>query len=111
MIELAILVVLSLASYRITRFFVIDTLPETARHKFHAFLLNRKHAKWVFGKLYELTSCTWCLGVHVSWLLWWAYTRVYPWDFGIKGWISVFAIAGVQGMIHAIEPEGDHHEH
>lgn len=111
MTEFITLIILAFASYRITRFIVIDTLPHTARMKFHTFLLNRKHFKWLFEKILELASCTWCLGIHVSWAIWWAYTKTYPWDFGVLGWLMVFGIAGIQGMLHAVEPEGDDHEH
>lgn len=95
---------LGIAAYRITRFFLFDTIIESIRQKWYMWLINRKHFKRTAQKALELTSCTWCFGVHISWLLYAGWTRLYPWQFGVKGWIIVAAIAGVQGFTHALEP-------
>jgi hypothetical protein len=109
LIEIIPLIILSLAAFRLTRFFVIDTLSEGVRLKVHNFFINRsqKNGKlsWLWEKLYELTSCTWCAGFWVTLGLFTAYVWNEPWDFSRYDWISVFAIAGIQGFIHAIEPE------
>lgn len=102
------LIVLAFASYRLTRFLVIDSFAEGIRHKWYAFLTNRAqkdgplHLLWL--KAYELTSCTWCTGFWVSVAL---YT-VYAWNqpaFTKFDVINVFAVAGIQGLLHAFEPD------
>lgn len=107
MIEIVPLIILALASYRLTRFLVIDTMIASTRNKFHGFLINKAqkqgklHSVW--EKLYDLTSCTWCAGFWVSAGLYWAYTTepLGIWTLYI---IDAFAIAGIQGMLHALEP-------
>lgn len=109
-IDLIPLLVLGFASYRLTRFFVIDTFFEGFRHKFYAFLTNRADKKgklqllWL--KIYELTSCTWCFGFWVSVALYTVYAWNQP-DFTKFDVINVFAVAGVQGLLHAFEPDNE----
>lgn len=99
------LVVLALAAYRITRFLVIDSLIEGLRAKFYVFLSNRQgKLRAIWQKLLELSSCTWCCGAWVSLALYSVYLWTSPLDFGRMDWISVFAIAGIQGLLHAFEP-------
>lgn len=100
---------LGIAAYRITRFFLFDTIVDSLRQRWYVWLVNRKHLKALAAKLLELTSCTWCFGVHISWLLYAGWTRLYPWQFGVYGWIVVAAIAGVQGPLHAWEPGDEEH--
>src|ERR1051325_3523535 len=104
LIDIIPLLVLGFAAYRITRFLVIDSFFEGLRHKLYSFLVNRAdknsklHVLWI--KTYELLSCTWCLGFWVSVIL---YT-VYAWNqpaFTKFDIINVFAIAGIQGLLHA----------
>lgn len=108
MIDLVVLLVLGAAAFRLTRFLVIDTVFEGYRAKFHVFLHNQaaKDGKvsLFWGKLLELTTCTWCLGFWTSLALYSVYVLQYPWDLGRLGWISVLAVAGIQGLLHAFEP-------
>lgn len=103
------LVILALASYRLTRFLVIDTLVEGLRHKFYGFLSNRalKQGKLhlIWEKIYELSSCTWCAGFWVSLGLYTAYVWLAPWDFTRFDLLNILAIAGIQGLVHAFEPD------
>lgn len=100
---------LGIASFRVTRFLVIDTLFQGLRNKFHSFLINQsqKEGKFslVWSKLYDLTSCTWCAGVYVSLGLYSLWMWTCPLDFGRMDWINVAAIAGIQGFLHSIEPD------
>lgn len=105
MINLLVLLVLGIAAYRITRFLVIDTLFEGSRNKFHTWLANKQGM--IYDKILDLTSCTWCLGFWVSLVLYSFYLWECPIDFNRLEWISTFAIAGVQGMLHALEPGDD----
>lgn len=107
-INLLILAVLGFASYRLTRFFVIDTLIDGLRRKFHVFLVNRTgKLRFFWIKLFELTSCTWCLGFWVSLSLYSLYVWQSPLEFNQVGWINVFAVAGVQGLLHSFEPDSE----
>lgn len=65
---LTIIVVLSLVTYRVTRFFLSDTLLEGIRLKFHGLLLDpRKREPGLLRmKLYELTMCPFCFSVWVA---------------------------------------------
>jgi hypothetical protein len=101
--QLATVLILGLAAYRVTRFLVIDTLLEPSRSKFHSMLERRNGVLW--AKIYDLVSCTWCVGVYVSFAVY----AIYLWDLFINwtrfDWLSAIAVAGVQGMLHALEPE------
>ncbi len=111
MIDIIPLVVLALASYRITRLLVFDTLFSGIRNKFHSFLVNKaqKNGKLhlIWEKLYDLTSCTWCLGFWVSLALYWLFVWNSPADWDQMDVINVFAIAGAQGFLHALEPDNE----
>ena len=100
---LATVVILAFAAFRITRFLVVDSLLEPGRTKFHNALESHEGALW--AKFYDLVSCTWCVGVYVSMLVY----ALYVWNLFID-WtrldvLSAIAVAGVQGMLHALEPD------
>lgn len=107
-IDIIPLIVLGFAAFRLTRFLVIDTLFEHTRHKLYAFFANQaqKEGKlhFVWEKLYDLSSCTWCTGFWLTLALYSSYIWTAPWDFTRFDVINVFAIAGIQGMLHALEP-------
>lgn len=109
MITIVPLIVLALASFRITRFLVIDTLIDGIRNKFHAFLINKSqkngklHLFW--EKIYDLTSCTFCAGFWVSASLYWLYIWNSPVNWSRLDIINIFAIAAIQSMIHVLEPD------
>lgn len=109
MIEIIPLIILSLASYRLTRFLVIDTLIEGLRNKFHSFLVNKAQKRGklhlLYSKLYSLTSCTWCFGTWLSLAIYSLYLWTAPWDFGRADLINVLAITAIQGLLHAFEPD------
>lgn len=109
LIEIVPLLVLAFASYRITRFLVIDDLIDGIRSKVHSFFINRSNKNGPFHlgwqKLYQLSSCTWCLGFWVSLALYTAYVWNEPWEFNQYDVFNVFAIAGIQGILHALEPD------
>lgn len=102
--------ILAFASYRLTRILIIDTIFEGTRGRVHQFLLNQaqKEGKLsgLWFKLLDLSSCTWCTGVWVSFLIYSIYLGELPSN--RFEWLTVAGIAGVQGMLHAVEPEGDH---
>lgn len=107
-ITLLTFLVLGFAAFRITRFFIIDSFFEGYRTKFHIYLTSRNgKLKFLAFKLYELTSCTWCLGFWASLVVYSLYTWNCPIDFSRIDVFNVFAIAGVQGMLHAVEPSGE----
>lgn len=97
--------ILGFASYRITRFLVIDSFFEGSREKFYVFLANRRgKLQFFWEKLLYLTGCTWCVGVYISTLSYIAWDQDW---YGARAILTVAAIAGVQGMIHALEPSED----
>lgn len=108
------LVVLAAASYRITRFFVWDSLmganPEsgTAFSQWvdeFAYTEDGSDRSWLRGKIGDLLVCPWCMG-------WWVSVAVYGvWAWATDQWtgypiavhvLSVFAIAGVQGFLDSL---------
>ena len=112
MIQIIPLIVLSIAAYRITRLLVIDTLIAGLRNKFHTIVVNKSHKEnkgfhLFWDKLYELTSCTWCAGFWVTVALYWAYTWSSPIYWNRLDIINLFAIAGIQGFLHALEPDNE----
>lgn len=111
MIDLAVLLILGFASYRATRFVVLDTLPEKLRQRFFLWLVNRKRLPRLSEKVLELFSCTFCAGAWITLIIASLYFKELPWAFTTNEWLSAIGIAGVQAFIHTVEPEGDDHEH
>ena len=105
MIELFPLVVLAFAAYRITRALIFDTWIEGIRQRWYNFLLGGKHLKLIREKALELTSCTFCTGFWVSIAVLAVYLGSWPWDFTAKEWLSGFAVAGLQALLHTLEPD------
>lgn len=105
---LLILLVLGFASYRITRFFVLDTLFERSRAKFHVYLANKTgKSAFLWHKLLDLTACTFCLGWWISLAVYSLYFWELPLDFNQVDWIHVFAVSGLQSLLHTWEPSDD----
>lgn len=52
------------------------------------------------SKLSYLLQCTWCTGVWVSIAIYWVWTGEFE-------LIPMLGVAGLQGMIHALEPSED----
>lgn len=112
MINFFTLVVLALASYRVVRFLIFDTLIEHSRQKFYTWLSNaslngyaikKGFAHWFLGAI----SCSWCLGVYVTFAIYWLYIGTYPQNWGRLGWLNYVGITGLQGLIHAVEPDDE----
>lgn len=100
--------VLILATYRITRFFVRDSLigfslesesRMSQRVDEFAYAPDGGNRSWWRGKVGDLLTCVWCLGFHVAWVTLCLWLRVWPWELGVAGWIDAFAIAGGAGFI------------
>lgn len=106
MTPLLILLILGFCAYRITRFFIVDSLLNEKREQFHLWVINDAPGpKILRQKAFELTSCTWCFGFWVSLIVYGVYIQEYIWDWTVKNWLSAIALSGIQGFIHAIEPE------
>jgi hypothetical protein len=60
-----ILVLCALVVYRVTRFLIADTLIEGTRTRFGDWLLGSEPKVWR-DKLYDLTTCPYCLSIWVS---------------------------------------------
>lgn len=102
------LIILAFASFRITRLALFDTIFDNPRTNFHTWLTSDEKMAgkyWFFwSKLYELTSCSWCLGTWISLAVFSVYFAAWPWEFGRQGFIQFAAVAGIQGLLHAFEP-------
>lgn len=101
--SLLVLIVLSLATYRVTRFLLFDSFLEEPRSAFHRKIVEKQGYFW--EKLWELTTCSWCLGFWVALLTYSLYIWSNPTDFNQHDWIAVFAVAGGAGLLHAFEPD------
>jgi len=110
LIALVPLIVLAFASYRITRFFVLDDLSEGARGKLHLFLVKREQKegrlKFFWTKMYQLTSCTFCAGFWVTAALYAIYAWNQSYSVGAHT-INLFAITGLQALLHSWEGSDD----
>ena len=99
--------ILALASYRITRFLVIDSLIAGFRQRLYVRLANsstngNRLKKFLASKILEGISCTWCLGVWISGGVYWLYT-----EYGLTWYLILAGLAGLQGYFHAFEPGDD----
>lgn len=111
MLPLGVLAVLALASYRATRLMTDDTLTLPLRDRLYRWAWDDEHpvANRETGQLeprpraplrtyvYELVTCSWCLGVWVAALLYvlWRWSSWAPVRYGIV----VLALAGAQGFV------------
>lgn len=94
-LTLVALVLLALASYRLTRLIVIDEIFSEPR----TWILSKVGVNhFVNAKIVYLFSCTWCTGIWVSAFVYWLYTDNFV-------FLDVAAIAGLQGFLHALEPD------
>lgn len=110
MIDFVTLLILGLASYRLTRLFLFDAILDSLRNKLHAGLANASLKGSVVKRrlsefLLKATTCSWCLGVYVTFAVYWLYVGNYPQDWGRLGWLTYAGITGLQGMLHAFEPD------
>jgi len=119
MISPLLFIVLALATYRITRFFVHDSLiganlDSGSRFSqwldsfcFHSLKdglrLNGTDRSWTRGKVHDLLTCPYCLG-------WWIALAVTclglshaPWSLGVQGWLTVWAVAAAAAIVYQID--------
>jgi hypothetical protein len=103
-------VILALASYRATRFFVKDSLfgfgADSASRlsvKIDRFGYDDEGAdrSWLRGKIADLLTCTFCLGAWISLAIVCAYLRATPIELGVDGWAIAWAVAGAQGFLNS----------
>ena len=91
---------LTLATYRLVRLALYDTITETPRTWF---MLKFGGASGWRSQVAYLLTCQWCLGVHAA--LWatvaWSIYDGWP---GAVPFVAVwFALAGGQSFVHLIE--------
>jgi hypothetical protein len=108
-IEPLAFVILCLASFRITRFLVRDSLmgfgPESGSRlsvRVDKFCYNDDGTGRSWWREYagDLVTCTWCLGSWVTLAVVCAYLRTWPQDLGVEGWAIAWAVAGAQGYLN-----------
>lgn len=54
-------------------------------------------------KAAQLVTCPHCIGAHVVWVIVCLWVRQWPWELGVRGWIEVLAITGLQSLLTAID--------
>lgn len=109
------LVTVALASYRITRIVVADSISDSFRAWVWAQAYERVmdydsladtderavRRSWAWEKAYQLVSCPWCFGWHVSLL---TYAAWFHWHVSFaKPIIAAVAVAGLQGFLASRE--------
>lgn len=109
MLEPWAFIIVALAAFRITRFFVLDSLIGAnvdSNSKFAmkldawAFDAHGEERGWLRGKVADLLTCTYCLGfwvtvaTYAAWLADFRYARTV---------IYVFAVAGVQAFLNHLD--------
>lgn len=111
MLEPLAFLILVLASYRITRFLVHDSLmgfgPDSGSQvsmwvdRFAYEGDDGLDRSFLRGKIGDLLTCTWCTGFWVSLAVVAVWTQVVPWDMSLQEWVQVFAVAGGQGFMNS----------
>ncbi len=101
MLNLATLAVLGFAAYRGTQLIVWDSILDRWRKRVELWRV-RKFDSRARKFFWDLITCTYCTGFHVSWLTVVAYHTATSWrglnvlTFGLE----VFAVAGIQALLN-----------
>lgn len=74
-------ILFSFVAWRVTRFWIKDSLPEESRMKLEGWL-SKRVAKLRYRKALELITCPWCISVWVAAGL----TGLWRWQEGTTGW-------------------------
>lgn len=125
MVELALtILVLGWASFRITRFFVSDSLLGMGTHDAveNGQVVQETNSplagvvyRWAYnedgtnkgpvrGRIGDLVGCSWCFGAWVSFAAWGLWTWSLPWQPAVQfqqWWICAIAVAGVQAYLNS----------
>ncbi len=109
---LALVAVLALASYRVTRLVVHDEVlgqfPDDGRPRGTGLRALFDRLVWTDdgddrgparGWVGRLMTCSFCVGVWVSLGLVCAWLGLWPHELGVEGWVVVAAVAGGQGFV------------
>lgn len=118
-IDWFVFTILSLAAFRITRFFLFDSLmgmglvgaefasPLAAKVDKFGYDKDGNNRTLIRGKIADLLSCPWCLGFWISAACYFAYLGATVGWAGITATplvvhgVTVFAIAGVQSYLNS----------
>lgn len=104
-----VFLILCLASYRITRFVVWDSLmgahPDSGSSFSRwldgwAWKFDGSDRSWLRGKVGTGLSCPFCAGVWLSLVVVCVGLRLWPWALGVEGWLVVVAVAGAQSLFN-----------
>jgi hypothetical protein len=91
--ELLILIVLSAATYRLTRLAILDDVFNTPRDKIHDWLLEPEQVKLWRVKLQALLACFPCLSVWFAGFVCWPIGFLYPIPLDAVYWLAVATLA------------------
>jgi hypothetical protein len=97
--DVAVMAALGLAAYRGTQLIVWDSILDPARKRIEMWRVSKFDSR-VRKFVWDLITCVYCTGFHVSWLTVLAYHVAAGWSgmsflmFGLE----VFTVAGVQAL-------------
>lgn len=110
--------IVAFAVFRVTRFFVHDSLfgaSLDSGSRFSLWLdrfcffqaedgirLRGTDRSWVRGKLHDLLTCPYCLGFWISLGATCIALKVAPWNLGIDGWFTAWAVAGASALVYQV---------
>jgi len=108
-LSFGIFLLVSLASYRITRFIVFDSLIGAdlgSGSRFSIWLTQFAYnsdgtdRSWARGKIGDLLNCPWCTGfwVSVAVTAWWVFLPA-----GALWFLVPWAVAGTQGLLTQLD--------
>lgn len=107
-----IFLLLALAAYRATRFFVDDSLiggnyasGSEIGETLHRWARDRdgNDKKWGRGRIADLASCTYCAGWWITLTVTCLWLYAWPWQLGREGWLTAAALAGAQALFNALD--------
>lgn len=84
-----VLLIASLASYRVTRFLLRDSLIDGTRLRFNGYLIARVDRSRLALKLYELANCPYCISVWTSAGAVWAFDLCGSVPMPVMVWLAV----------------------
>ena len=108
-------VLVCLAVFRVTRFFIHDSMLGSSLDSGSRFSMwldrfcyyedkprRGMDRSWLRGKINDLLTCPFCLGFWISLATVCIVLHIVPWSLGIQGWVTVWAVAGFSVLIYEL---------
>lgn len=112
LVEPLVFLILCLCSARIVRLIVFDSLfgahPDSGSSFSRvldgwAWRTDGSDRSWLRGKAGTLLTCVYCCGLWLSVGVTCGWTRLWPWELGVEGWITATAVAGGQSLLNVAD--------